>query len=86
MKHISILIPNGQYSVVNIGASFQIFNWANDTYMQQTRKRLFQVELVALKSPATDAEGFYSINPAKTIELLQKTELIIIPAAHGDLQ
>ena len=46
MKQVSILIPNGQYSIVNIGGAFQILNWANDAFFQRTRKPLFQVELV----------------------------------------
>ncbi|MCB0855713.1 MAG: helix-turn-helix domain-containing protein [Bacteroidetes bacterium] len=86
MKHVSILIPKGQYSIVNIGGSFQIMNWANDVFFQQTRTRLFEIEFVGHASPANDKDGFYTVTPPKTITDIEKTDLIIIPAVHGDLK
>lgn len=84
MKHISILIPKGQYSIVNIAGTFQILNWANDRYAQQTRKRFFAIDLVGFDQPSKDTNGFYSIMPSKTIEQVTKTDLIIVPAVHED--
>ncbi|MCB0841350.1 MAG: DJ-1/PfpI family protein, partial [Bacteroidetes bacterium] len=86
MKHVSILIPKGQYSIVNIGGSFQIMNWANDVFFQQTRTRLFEIEFVGHAKPANDKDGFYTVTPPKTITDIEKTDLIIIPAVHGDLK
>ena len=86
MKHISILVPKGQYSIVNIAGSFQILNWANDMFFQMSRKRLFQIEFVGHESPAKDMDGFYTVNPPKTIQQVKKTDLILIPAVHGDLR
>ncbi|WP_258098226.1 GlxA family transcriptional regulator [Marinoscillum pacificum] len=86
MKHVSILVPKGQYSIVNIAGAFQILNWANDVYAQQTRQHLFKVEFVGHSRPAQDAEGFYTVTPPKTIEEVTKTDLIIVPAVHGDLR
>ncbi len=86
MKHVSILIPKGQFSIVNIAGSFQILNWANDMYFQQTRQRLFQIEFVGHDKPAHDAEGWYTITPPKNIDEVKQTDLIILPAVHGDLK
>lgn len=86
MKHVSILIPKGQYSIVNIAGSYQILNWANDVFFQQTRKPLFKVEFVGHQTPANDADGFYTVTPPKTINEVTKTDLVIIPAVHGDLK
>lgn len=85
MKHISILIPKGQYSIVNIAGSFQILNWANDAFMQQARKPLFEVELVGLERPSNDSNGWYSVMPTQTIDQVGKTDLIIVPAVHEEL-
>lgn len=85
MKHISILIPKGQYSIVNIAGSFQILNWANDMFFQKTRQKLFKIEFVGHAKPSKDVEGFYTVTPPKTIHELKKNDLIIIPAVHGDL-
>ncbi len=86
MKHISIVIPKGQYSIVNIAGSFQILNWANDMFFQQTRSRLFEIEFVGHQTPANDKDGFYTVTPTKTLDQVKKTDLIIIPAVHGDLR
>lgn len=85
MKHVSILIPKGQYSIVNIAGTFQIMNWANDMFFQQTRNRLFQIEFVGHARPANDKDGFYTITPSKTIDELDETDLVIIPAVHGNI-
>lgn len=86
MRHISILIPNGQYSIVNIAGAHQILNWANDVYRQQTQQPLFQIEFVAQAKPAQDKQGYYTVSPSKTLAEIDHTDLIIIPAVHGDLQ
>ena len=86
MNHISILIPKGQYSIVNIAGSFQILNWANDAYLQQNGEPLFHIEFVGHSKPAQDAEGYYTVQPPKTLEEVPQTDLIILPAVHGDLE
>ena len=86
MKRVSILIPNGQFSIVNIGGAFQILNWANEAFFQHTRKPLFQVELIGHSQLSNDVGGFYSVRPSRTIEEVKKTDLIIIPAVHGPLR
>ena len=85
MIHISILIPQGQFSVVNIGGSHQILQAANDFYFQESRKELFNIDLVSRGRPANDQIGLYSINPTKEMHEIEKTDLIIIPAVHGDI-
>ena len=86
MKHVSIVIPKGQYSIVNIAGAFQILNWASDVYTQQTRQPLFQVEFVGHQKPAQDVQGFYTVTPPKTLDEIDRTDLIILPAVHGDLK
>lgn len=82
MKTISIIIPRGQYSIVNIAGSYQILNWANDMYYQQSRKQLFNVEFVGVDRPSNDTMGLYSVSPTKTIREIEQTDLIIVPAVH----
>jgi len=85
MKHISILVPKGQFSIVNIAGTFQILNWANDVFFKQSRNRLFEIEFVGYAKPSRDQDGFYTVTPPRTIDEVTKTNLIIIPAVHGDL-
>ena len=85
MKHVSILVPKGQFSIVNIAGAFQILNWANDMFSQQSRRSLFKIEFVGHSKPSNDVDGFYTVMPSKTIAEVQKTDLIIMPAVHGEL-
>jgi transcriptional regulator GlxA family with amidase domain len=85
MKRISILVPNGQFSIVNIAGTLQILEAANEMAMREYGKQLFQVELVAAKKPARDLKGLFLVYPTKTINDVKKTDLIIVPAVHGDL-
>ncbi len=84
MKYISILIPKGQFSIVNIAGTFQILKWANDRFAELNKKPLFEIEFVGQEKPSNDSHGFYSIMPSKILTEVQKTDLIIIPAVHED--
>ncbi len=86
MKHLSILIPNGQYSIVNIAGALQIIEAANDMSQQVAGKKLFEVDLVASQTPAKDGKGLFSINASKTIREVSKTDLIIVPAVHSGVE
>ncbi|MGW1455890.1 GlxA family transcriptional regulator [Salegentibacter agarivorans] len=83
-KHISILIPRGHTSLVNIVGSHQIFNQVNGFLEQRAKKPLFEVELVGVSNPTEQTNGLFSVKPEKMIEEITKTDLIIIPAIHDE--
>src|SRR5450432_4124282 len=84
MKHISILIPRGHTSVVNIEGTHQIFNEVNSIRKTQGKPPLFKVQLVGISRETSQRNGLFTIDPDILIEDLKKTDLIIIPAIHGD--
>lgn len=84
MRHISILIPHGHTSLVNIEGSHQLFNQVNQFLTQQGKEPLFTTELVGLSRETTQTSGLFTVNPTKLTEEVPKTDLIIIPAIHGD--
>ncbi|RFN59938.1 GlxA family transcriptional regulator [Marixanthomonas ophiurae] len=86
MKHIAILVPKGHSSVVNIGGTHQLFSWVNEFYKQTGREPLFTIQLVGLEKETTQSHGLFTVNPEVLIEEVTKTDLIIIPAIHGDFQ
>ena len=86
MKHVSILIPNGQFSIVNIAGTLQILETANEMYFQQMGENLFKLELVAANNPARDLKHLYLIHPTKTLNEISETDLIIVPAVHDDME
>src|SRR6185295_536267 len=84
MKHISILIPHGHTSVVNIEGTHQIFNEVNTFRAGMGMPPLFKVQLVGIAKEMSQRNGLFTINPDVLIADVKKTDLIIIPAIHGD--
>ncbi len=84
MKHISILIPHGHTSMVNIEGTHQIFNEVNGFLTAMGRSPLFTVQLVGIARQASQRDGLFTVKPDTLISEVKKTDLIIIPAIHGD--
>lgn len=85
MKHVSILIPYGHTSLVNIEGTHQILNEVNTILARMDRMPLFNVQLVGLAKETRQTSGLFTINPDVLLENVKKTDLIIIPAIHGDM-
>jgi transcriptional regulator GlxA family with amidase domain len=84
MKHVSILIPEGHTSLVNIAGTHQILNQINGLVSQMGGDPIFHVELVGLTKEAKQDTGLFTVYPDCTITDVAKTDLIIIPAIHND--
>lgn len=84
MKHVSILIPHGHTSVVNIEGTHQILNEVNSFRAGMGKAPLWKVQLVGISKETSQRNGLFTISPDVLIENVKKTDLIIIPAIHGD--
>lgn len=84
MKHISILIPRGHTSVVNIGGTHQIFNQVNGMLTEMGEEPVFDVHLVGLEDETRQSTGLFAVSPDCLLEDVDQTDLIIIPAIHDD--
>ena len=84
MKHVSILIPHGHTSVVNIEGTHQILNEVNSFRAGMGKAPLWKVQLVGISKETSQRNGLFTISPDVLIEDVKKTDLIIIPAIHGD--
>ncbi len=84
MKHISILIPLGHTSMVNIEGTHQIFSETNGILKSIGKEPAFDVHLVGISSETKQSTGLFSVYPDVLIKDVPRTDLIIIPALHGD--
>jgi transcriptional regulator GlxA family with amidase domain len=84
MKHISILVPKGHTSLVNIEGTHQIFTEVNNFCAELGKPPVFTVEFVGLNREISQRNGRFSVKPDRIINEVIKTDLIIIPAIHGD--
>ncbi|GAB3931325.1 GlxA family transcriptional regulator [Mucilaginibacter myungsuensis] len=85
MKHVSILVPLGHTSMPNIDGSHQILSQVNDLLAMHGRGPLFDIQLVGLTKPTVQRNGRFTIEPDVLIGDVAKTDLVIIPAMHGDI-
>jgi transcriptional regulator GlxA family with amidase domain len=86
MKNISIIVPLGHSSLPNIDGTHQIFSEANKFAASMGRPPVFKIQLVGLSNEIVQRNGLYTIQPDCLIQDVKKTDLIIIPAMHGDMQ
>lgn len=84
MKHVSILIPTGHTSLVNIEGTHQILSEVNNLRAGMGKAPLFDIQLVGLSKETSQREGLFTINPDCLLTDVTKTDLIIIPAIHGN--
>jgi transcriptional regulator GlxA family with amidase domain len=84
MKHISILIPLGHPSMVNIEGTYQIFSEVNGLLSELGREPLFDIHLVGVSRETRQTTGLFTVNPDVLIHNVAKTDLIIVPALFGD--
>ena len=82
MKHVSILIPEGHTSLVNIAGTHQILNQVNGIAAQFGREPVFEVALVGLTREARQDIGLFTVTPNFLISEIEKTDIVIIPAIH----
>ena len=83
MKHVSILIPRGHTSLVNIEGTHQIFSEVNSLRVARGNTPLFKVQLVGISKEINQPSGLFTIKPDVLINEVKKTDLIIVPAIHG---
>jgi transcriptional regulator GlxA family with amidase domain len=84
MKHVSILIPEGDTSLSNLEATYKMFTMANAQLEQSGSHPLFKVVLVGMSSDSQISNGLFSVRPHASIDAVERTDLIVIPAIHGN--
>ena len=84
MKHIAILVPLGHSSLPNIDGTHQIFAEVNKFCERMGRPPVFRIQLVGLNKETVQRNGLYTVSPDCLIGDIKKTDLIIVPAMHGD--
>ncbi|HZG00184.1 MAG TPA: DJ-1/PfpI family protein, partial [Chitinophagales bacterium] len=86
MKHLSILVPNGENNLSSIVGAYKIFSRANAHRKQQGKKEVFKIELVGVSKKTDFYEGLFSVKPHTTIANVAKTNLVIIPSLNHNYE
>ncbi len=82
MKHVTILVPNGENNLSSIVGAYKIFSRANAYRKQQGRKPVFAIELAGTKKKMDFNDGLFSVQPHTSIKHITTTDLVIIPSLN----
>ncbi|WP_119081164.1 GlxA family transcriptional regulator [Chitinophaga alhagiae] len=82
MKHVSILVPRGLTSLVNMEGTYHILSEVNTLLASMERDPLFQIQLVGIAHESVQRNGLFTVTPDVLVKDVKKTDLIIIPATQ----
>lgn len=86
MKHLTIIVPNGENNLSSIVGAYKIFTRANAYRKELGKKEVFQIELAGISNEVDFYGGLFTARPHKHISAIGKTDLIIIPSLNHNYQ
>ena len=86
MKHLTILVPDGQNNLSSIVGTYKIFTRANEYWKKRGRRELFKIELAGISKNVEFYKGLFTVTPHTNISAITKTNLIIIPSLNYNYQ
>lgn len=82
MKHISILVPEGNNNLSSIVGSYKILTRANSLWREKRGRERFQIELLGTSDQVFFHGGQFSVKTQRRISSCRRTNLIIIPSLN----
>ncbi|MEO6722251.1 MAG: helix-turn-helix domain-containing protein [Ferruginibacter sp.] len=87
MKHLTIIVPEGQgNNLSSIVGAYKIFTRANAYWKEAGRRELFKIELAGISKEVDFYDGLFTVKPHTHISAITKTNLIIIPSLNHNYQ
>ncbi|WP_316817571.1 GlxA family transcriptional regulator [Pedobacter nyackensis] len=86
MKHLTIVVPDGQNNLSSIVGAYKIFTRANAYWLNTGKKELFKIQLAGISKEVDFYEGLFTVKPHTTIASIKKTDLIIIPSLNHNYE
>jgi transcriptional regulator GlxA family with amidase domain len=82
MKHLTIVVPEGENNLSSIVGAYKIFTRANLYCKQASGKEVFKVELAGSSKEIEFYGGLFTAKPHKHISSIARTNLVIIPSLN----
>ena len=86
MKHLTIVVPQGENNLSSIVGAYKIFTRANKYWKKTGRKELFKIQLAGLSKKVGFYEGLFEVKPHLTVSSIIKTNLVIIPSLNHNYE
>lgn len=85
MKHLTIIVPEGENNLSSITGAYEIFTRANQYWSQrhgENSKELFSIQLAGISENVDFNGGLFTVKPHLNISEINKTNLVIIPSLN----
>ncbi len=86
MKHLTIIVPDGENNLSSIVGAYKIFTRANAYRKQKGIGELFTIQLAGISQEVEFYEGLFTVKPHTNISAIKKTDLIIIPSLNHNYE
>lgn len=86
MKHLTIVVPDGQNNLSSIVGAFKIFSRANEYWEGAGKEQRFRIQLAGISEKVEFYDGLFSVKPHTHISQITKTDLIIIPSLNHNYE
>ena len=86
MKHLTIVVPDGENNLSSIVGAYKIFTRANEYWKGRGKNELFKIQLAGISKKVDFYDGLFTVRPHTNISEINKTDLIIIPSLNHNYQ
>ena len=86
MKHLTIIVPDGENNLSSIVGAYKIFTRANEYWKGLGKKELFKIQLAGLSKEVDFYDGIFTVKPHTYISAITKTDLIIISSLNHNYE
>jgi transcriptional regulator GlxA family with amidase domain len=86
MKHLTIIVPDGENNLSSIVGTYKIFTRANEYWKKSGKKEPFKIELAGISKEVDFYDGLFSVRPHTQISAVKKTNLVIIPSLNHNYE
>lgn len=82
MKHLTIVVPDGENNLSSIVGSYKLFTRANAYWKGCGKEEVFKIQLAGLSREVDFYEGLFTVKPHTFISEIAQSDLIIIPSLN----
>lgn len=82
MKHLTIIVPNGNNNLSSIVGAYKIFTRANEFWRDSGKGNLFNIQLAGISKEVDFYDGLFSVRPHVHISAIKTTDLVVIPSLN----
>jgi transcriptional regulator GlxA family with amidase domain len=89
MKHLTIIVPDGQTTLSTVACivgAYEILVAANRYWMRSGKKELYTIELAGVSKKTDFDNGLLTVKPHTQISAIEKAHLVIIPSLTPQYQ